>query len=430
MAWLDSSGLAHLWGKITSALAEKLDKTATSRKTASIPMGYVDDTSTATEFTATVDGISELRDGVCVWLRNGIVTSASGFTINVNGLGAKPVYSSLAAATRSTTIFNVAYTLLLIYNSERVEGGCWDVVYGIDTNTNTIGYQVRHNSSTLPAIVNGYRYRLWFTSADGEYYVPANQSTSTNATSLRDPTSIPIDPFGEIIYYGYNGLTKKNTNLTASNVWTQYTLSLGYSFNDTDTALALTPYKPVYIECTPQSDGSAVLHGYTQDKPTTDDGFIYIYLGLAYSTTNVELSQHHPVYWHDGVSLRLWTGTRVKADTTTYTITVSLTNPVNASEFSDCSISELLSADMNHGITYDTGILLGSIESPTGSTTVTLSGGKYGIEVVCDGMSIGSDNCEITCTGGVTCVLKNGGTFLYEVTGDGTITIDGLDYDD
>ena len=87
-------------------------------------------------------------------------------------------------------------------------------------------------------------------------------------------------------------------------------LSFGYSFNDTGKALKLTPNEPVYIKCTPQSDGSAVLQGYTQDKPTTDDGFIYIYLGLAYSTVNVELVQNHPVYWHDGTSLRLWTGAR------------------------------------------------------------------------------------------------------------------------
>jgi hypothetical protein len=70
-----------------------------------------------------------------MWLRNGKVTSASGFTININGLGAKPCYSSLAAASRSTTIFNVNYALLMIYNSTRVEGGCWDIVYGVDTNT-------------------------------------------------------------------------------------------------------------------------------------------------------------------------------------------------------------------------------------------------------------------------------------------------------
>jgi hypothetical protein len=135
MAFLDNTGLSHLWSKITSALSGKLDTTGNAYRAASIPFAQVDSTSTNTAFTATVPGITELRDGVCMWLRNGKVTSASGFTININGLGAKPCYSSLAAATRSTTIFNVNYTLLFVYNSARVSGGCWDIVYGVDSNT-------------------------------------------------------------------------------------------------------------------------------------------------------------------------------------------------------------------------------------------------------------------------------------------------------
>lgn len=142
MAFLDNTGLSHLWGKITTALSGKLDTTGNAYRTASIPFAQVDSTSTNTAFTATVPGITELRDGVCMWLRNGKVTSASGFTININGLGAKPCYSSLAAATRSTTIFNVNYTLLFVYNSTRVSGGCWDIVYGVDSNTTYSPYSL------------------------------------------------------------------------------------------------------------------------------------------------------------------------------------------------------------------------------------------------------------------------------------------------
>lgn len=111
-------------------------------KAVSIPMGHLDSGSTATVMTATVEGITELRDGVCMWLRNGVITSASGFTLNINNLGAKPCYSSLAAATRSTTIFNVNYTMLFVYNSTRVEGGCWDIVYGVDSNTTYTPYSL------------------------------------------------------------------------------------------------------------------------------------------------------------------------------------------------------------------------------------------------------------------------------------------------
>ena len=96
----------------------------------------VDSTSTSTKFTATVDGLTELYDGACVMLHNGVVTSAKGFTINVNGLGAKKCYSSLTNATQETTIFNVAYTLMFVYSTALDSGnGGWWVYRGYDANT-------------------------------------------------------------------------------------------------------------------------------------------------------------------------------------------------------------------------------------------------------------------------------------------------------
>lgn len=115
--------------------AEEAREAASGMQIAVIPTGKLDSTSTATAMTATVEGIRELKDGVCVWLENGVVTSASGVKLNINGLGAKPIYSSIADATAVTTTFNVNYTMLFVYNSTRVSGGCWDMVYGYDSNT-------------------------------------------------------------------------------------------------------------------------------------------------------------------------------------------------------------------------------------------------------------------------------------------------------
>lgn len=288
-----------------------LEADETAYRTAAIPYGECDDTSTATVFTATVPGITELRDGVCMWLKNGIVTSASGFTINVNNLGAKPAYSNMAAASRETTLWNIAYTMLFVYDSTRVEGGCWVLYRGYDSNTNTIGYQIRTNSQTMPVTDKFYRYRMLFTSADGTHYVPANTSTSTNATSTKAANQKPINPFGSMFYYGATGAVNAEANPSATNMWQQYAFSLGYSFNTTGAALALTSFKPVYLKCAPQTDGSAIIDStepYVQDLPTTNDGKIYIFLGKAYSATNIELEIVHPVYYHNGTGIRLWTG--------------------------------------------------------------------------------------------------------------------------
>ena len=101
--------------------------------TAAFAFGQVPSSSTSTAFTATVPGVSALYDGLCVYLKNGVITSASGWTLNVNSLGAKPVYSTLASADRTTTLFNVNYTMLVVYNSSRVSGGCWDMYLGYNS---------------------------------------------------------------------------------------------------------------------------------------------------------------------------------------------------------------------------------------------------------------------------------------------------------
>ena len=65
---------------------------------------------------------------------------------------------------------------------------------------------------------------------------------------------------------------------------------------------------PVYLKCTPQTNGSAVMVELVQALPSTNDGYIYILLGRAYSATAMELIAEHPVFYHDGTAIRLWTG--------------------------------------------------------------------------------------------------------------------------
>lgn len=305
-SYLNKRGLAHFWDNIDSL---KLDTNGTAYRGASIPFGIVDGTSTATAFTATVPGITELRDGVCMWLKNGVVTSASGFTININGLGAKPVYSNMAAASAESTMFNVNYTFMFVYDSTRVAGGCWMLNRGYNANDNTIGYQIRTNSQSLPASDAFVRYRLLFTSADGTKYVPATTSTSTNATSSRTVNQTKINPFGRIFYYSSTTAISQGSRTGVGVLWEQYAIVLGYSFNRTGAALTLTSWKPVYIKCAPQADGSAIIDDttpYVQDLPTTEDGKIYIFLGIAYDATHVELQLDHPVYEYKGGMIRPW----------------------------------------------------------------------------------------------------------------------------
>lgn len=117
------------------------DGTDYSIQATGIFYGEVDSTSTSTAFTASIPGITEYYDGLTVLLKNGRVTSAENFTININNLGAKGSYNNMATGnsitptspTRDTTIFNINYTMLFIYNSTLVSGGCWISYRGYDS---------------------------------------------------------------------------------------------------------------------------------------------------------------------------------------------------------------------------------------------------------------------------------------------------------
>ena len=303
----------------SDGMAAYLETDETAYRTASIPYGECDNTSTSTAFTATVPGITALRDGVCVWLKNGVVTSTTGFTININGLGAKPSYSNMAAATQDSTIFNVNYTMLFVYDSTRVAGGCWVCYRGYNSDTNTIGYQLRTNSTALTVTDRTRYYRLLFTSADNTQWVPANTQYDNSATSNKTVNQRKINPFGRIVYMTGTTNVPAGSAVGATTTWDQYTLNLGYSFAK-GSALTMTFPKPVYIKCAPQTDGSAIIDSttpYVQDLPTTDDGKIYIFLGMAYSATNIELVIDHPVYYYKDGSIRLWTNAQALATVAT-----------------------------------------------------------------------------------------------------------------
>ena len=117
-------------------------------KAVSIPFGTVDSSSTSSLFTATIDGITELRDGVCFYLKNNKANSVSGWTLNINSLGAKPVYVPNYLGTRSTTQFENGGFYLFIYNTARVPEGCFDICQVTDTNTTYTNASLGHGYGT------------------------------------------------------------------------------------------------------------------------------------------------------------------------------------------------------------------------------------------------------------------------------------------
>lgn len=171
-----------------------------------IHYAQVDATSTATVFTATIDGITEYYDGLTIILKNGIITSESGFTININNLGAKPCYSSMATATRETTIFNINYTMMFVYDSSRVSGGCWVCYHGYNALSNATPAALgtaSAGSSSETARADHVHEKPTYTAADVGA-VPLPSSASTDNVLAYNGSAWVADKRTVILSYGHS----------------------------------------------------------------------------------------------------------------------------------------------------------------------------------------------------------------------------------
>ena len=293
--------------KITTLDGTTYDvKDVTARQ--QIPWAVVDSTSTSTVFTATVPGITKLASGVCCILMNNKVTSASSCTLNINNLGAKPMYQANAAATRTTTQFAKDVTWCLIYNETRVEGGCWDLVYLYNTNTTYSTMSGLNHGYGFMLDSNLYRYQMLF-QIDHDTVTPLNNNSNVTGKTKTMLTNVEFDPFGAILYYFTTTAVAAGARLSAANAQFMYSaVDLRYTFNcGSDTLVAR---QPLYLKVLIQSNGMCKIASadpLAQALPSTNDGCHYIFLGVTYSTYQIVLWPHHPIYYYDGTRIRQYT---------------------------------------------------------------------------------------------------------------------------
>ena len=216
--------------------------------------------------------------------------------------GAKNIYRQ--ASTTVTTTFAAGCDIFMVY-----DGTQWKINAYVDTtNSNTIGYQLRTNSA-IWTNKTGYtmkRYILLFEVDGGLSGAATTIGTGTSKTTV----NFKYIPGGVIKYYSTNESVTNNSNFATTGLWDQYAVNLGYTFN---TGSTLESGKPVYMRCTVNSDGTlspnysgTPSHPIVQTLPSTADGKVYVYLGQAYSTTNIELCMVHPIYEYKNGKIRLF----------------------------------------------------------------------------------------------------------------------------
>ena len=63
------------------------------------------------------------------------------------------------------------------------------------------------------------------------------------------------------------------------------------------------------MKLSPQTNGMVKLAGndcLVQSLPNSEDGYVYMYLGRAYSTYQITLDMVHPLYYYKDNAVRLW----------------------------------------------------------------------------------------------------------------------------
>lgn len=109
---------------------------------------------------------------------------------------------------------------------------------------------------------------------------------------------------------------------------------------------------------------------------------------------------------------------------TSYTVGISLTNPRYPEDFVSCIIYAL------NGTTYaDKGGQIGQIGSPTGNATVTVSSSGIVVEFTGQKGSPHIPENACTITGDITMLPDHSNFAMFTVSSDGSITIDGVNYD-
>ena len=206
-----------------------------------------------------------------------------------------------------TTTFASGCDILMVF-----DGTQWKVNAYVDTNTNTIGYQLRTNSGIFK---NGsstalYRYQILVETPNG---LEAFTSTSNKTSATKTQLSPHYRPGGEIRYYGATGTVSSGANIGATSLWQQYAFDLRYSFNVTSTEFETGD--SIYIKMSKNGDGTlspvynaeSAGHPLVAELPATEDGYVYLYLGQTYSAYQIELTPNHPMYEYKNGKIREYT---------------------------------------------------------------------------------------------------------------------------
>ena len=245
--------------------------------------------------------ITSYTNGLAVVLLvNNIAGSSSGTKFEINNLGSYDIYYTNDS--KMTTHYGGYTTVILSWEAARSRWYCHDFYDSTDD------YGLRwQNNITFGVLTHGYQVLL--EGVDGKYY-PVTQGGSTGNTNV--VSTAAIKPGGKVVYYSSSTDQAANANAGAYYIYeSHYNGEMEY-WNNRDSGWAIA-YRPFYFVFTQNADGSLKLDNstftsfMTQTLPTTEDGKLYMQVGIMNNTYDTfRLLIDHPIFEYRDGKLRLW----------------------------------------------------------------------------------------------------------------------------
>lgn len=237
-------------------------------------------------WTGVTTEIDTLEDGQTIryWLPyNGRGNATLNLTLS-NGSTTGAINCYRTGTTRLTTQYAAGSVIILTYRKNVAISGSTTKYTGwwADADYSTSNATAILYNGSIKCGTTAIKRRNIIVGKDGVY----NQLNSGQSFDISYP-----------ILYASNAIS---ASATSSSAYEEINIDI-----TTTQAIALTAYKPVFIQGTLYGNIFTPINTtpLTQTLPTSEDGYVYILLGVAYSTTsttNIRLLSSHPIFAYKG----------------------------------------------------------------------------------------------------------------------------------
>ena len=275
---------------------------------ASVFFGTSSTAAATVEKEVSIPSITTLDVGTVIVVQPTVTSTVANSTIKLNNFSAYPMRYNNAAITTSTdsVVWSASFPSIWVF-----DGTYWVFAgHGLDSNTTyTLNYSLDAGQYTAGSGTYAVtRYSILAQKADGTW----EKITATNA-SYSTGTSKSVNTSGFILnqlrYYGTTTAVAGGVKI-ATNVMYEKSASVDMRYSTNcggTTTWALGDY--IYLVGTIGADGLFYLDTTTwwsNALPTTNDGKLYIRLGLSLTAAGYTISffDDRPIFYHDGTGIK------------------------------------------------------------------------------------------------------------------------------